>query len=198
MFKKLLPILGLLLLVSCEGELTVEQLEDAVNGTGTVTLPPPPPKLITNWLDKADFLANKTCTVTETTLTNDFIKAIDPEGTLVDYMIGQEFKLSNGHGSFNHTSETEYIGFQSDAALNSKVRMFIRADEGGEINDYLTVGTLNSSGNDENLSIRKAIYTLDEAGTIVGTMTWLRVGQVYTLLNQETEKFTITLKCVRD
>ena len=191
MFKKLLPILGLLLLVSCEGELTEEQITNAVNGTGTVTIPPQP---ITNWLDKAAFLEGKTCTVTETTLTDEFINALGPTQTSVDYLIGQEFKLGNGHDSFNHNSGTEYIGFQSDAALNSNVRMFIRADEGGEMNDFLTVGT-QSNNEDENLSVRKASYTLDDAGTIVGTMEWIRTDVGYTLLNQETEVFTITLKC---
>ena len=191
MFKKLLPILGLLLLVSCEGELTEKQIEDAVNGTSTETIPPKP---ITNWLDKADFLANKTCTVTETTLTNEFINDVASNDTSVNFFIGQEFKLGNGDTHLSKATLKEYIRFEDD---NTEAKMNIRSDEAGE---YNTMTVSASAGSGENLSIRVGSYTLNDAGTVVGTMEWMRtdVGRDYryhTMFNQETEVFTITLNC---
>ena len=195
MFKKLLPILGLLLLVSCEGELTTEQLEDAVNGAGTETVAPKP---ITDWLDQAAFLEDATCTVTSTTLTDEFINEVGENRTSVDYFMGQEFKLGGGTNSYSKSTGREYIGFQSDAALNPNVRMFITTNKEGTHNS-LNIGT-PSGNNDEDLSIRAGSFTLNDEGTVVGTMEWMRtdVGREfprYTIFNQETEVFTITLKC---
>ena len=205
MFKKLLPILGLLLLVSCQ--IDTEDTELCANGDQdacqriadslTTHTPPPPPKPINDWLDKADFLTDKTCTVTETTLTDEFINEVGSNETSVNYLIGQEMKL--GGGTYSHSKSTgrEYIGFQSDATLNGNVRLFISTNKEGTHNSF-NVGT--PSGNtDENLSIR-TFYTLNDAGTLVGTMVWMRtdVGRdvpQYTMFDEVTEVFTITLKC---
>ena len=197
MFKKLLPILGLLLLVSCEGELTEEQIADAVNGTGTVTVPPPPPKPITNWLDKAEFLTDKTCTVTSTTLTDDDIANFGSNATSVNYLIGQEFKLGSGTYFYSTGTGRSYLDFESSVALNGNARMFIGANK-EETHNTLSIGT-PSSNDDAYLSTRSS-YTLDDEGNMVGTMQWIgtdvgRDGPGLTMFDQETEVFTITLKC---